>query len=139
MPSLERLRIPAGLWQTMQDHVLACLPEEACGLLAGRDGLVALALPVENAAHSPVRYRMEPRAQVAGLLSLEARGLELLGIYHSHPAGPPLPSATDRAEVYDPETPVLIWCSGSRGWSARAFALGGEPPLEIAIEIVPEA
>jgi len=121
----------------MHDHVLACLPEEACGLLAGRDGRVTLAVPIENAAHSPVRYRMEPHAQVGELLSIEALGLDLLGIYHSHPNGPALPSSTDRAEVYDPETLALIWCSGSRGWSARAFALRGDQPAEVTIELVP--
>ena len=121
----------------MHDHVLSCLPEEACGLLAGRDGLVTLVLPIENAAHSPVRYRMEPRAQVGELLSIEALGLDLLGIYHSHPNGPAVPSATDQAEVYDPETLALIWCSGSRGWSAWAFALRGDPPAEVTLEVLP--
>jgi len=121
----------------MHDHVLACLPEEACGLIAGSVGLVTLAVPIENAAHSPVRYRMEPRAQVGELLSIEGRGLDLLGIYHSHPNGPATPSVTDQAEVYDPETLVLIWCSGSRGWSARAFALRGEVPTEVTIEVLP--
>ncbi|MBM3122077.1 MAG: M67 family metallopeptidase [Chloroflexi bacterium] len=137
MPPLELLRIPANLWQTMHDHVVACLPEEACGLLAGRDGLVTLAIPVENAAHSPVRYRMEPRAQVGELLSIEARGLDLIGIYHSHPNGPAVPSATDLAEAYDPETLSLIWCSGRRGWSVRAFALRGGQPTEVTVEVLP--
>jgi proteasome lid subunit RPN8/RPN11 len=123
----------------MQDHILACMPEEGCGLLAGRDGLVTLALHVENAEHSPVRYRMEPRAQLEGLLSIEAQGLDLLGIYHSHPAGPAVPSATDRAEVYDPETPVLIWCFGAQGWNARAFAMREDCPVDVPIEIVPAA
>ena len=123
----------------MHDHVLACLPEEACGLLAGRDGVVTRAVPIENAAHSPVRYRMEPRAQVGELLSIEALGLDLLGIYHSHPNGPAVPSPTDQAEVYDPETLVLVWCSGSQGWSARAFALRGGSSTEVSLEIVPAA
>ena len=121
----------------MHDHVLSCLPEEACGLLAGRDGLVTLALPIENAAHSPVRYRMEPRAQVGELLSIEALGLDLLGIYHSHPNGPAVPSATDQAEVYDPETLALIWCSGSRGWSAGRSPCAGTRLPEVTLEVLP--
>ena len=119
----------------MLDHVQECLPEEACGLLAGGDGLVSEVLPVENIAHSRVRYRMEPQAQVSGLLGIEEQGLQLLGIYHSHPSGPETPSVTDRAEVYDPEALVLVWCFGSRGWQVRAFDLGEDAPLEVPIEV----
>ena len=119
----------------MLDHVQECLPEEACGLLAGGDGLVSEVLPVENIAHSRVQYRMEPQAQVSGLLGIEARGLELVAIYHSHPSGPESPSVTDRAVVYDPEALVLVWCFGSRGWQVRAFDLGGDAPLEVPIEV----
>jgi proteasome lid subunit RPN8/RPN11 len=119
----------------MHHHVQECLPEEACGLLAGLDGLVSQVMPVENVAHSAVHFRMEPQAQVRCLLAIEAQGLELVGVYHSHPSGPETPSETDRAEVYDPEALVVIWCSGSRGWQARAFDLGGAERPEVPIEV----
>lgn len=137
VPSVKRLRIPLHLWQAMQMHVQACLPEEACGLLGGRRGVVSVAIPVENVAHSPVRYRMEPQAQVRHLLELEAEGLDLLAIYHSHPHGPPTPSETDRQELYNPGTPVLVWCSGSRGWHARAFDFNGPSIVEVTLEVDP--
>ncbi len=105
----------------MLDHVLACLPEEACGLLAGRDDEVQRVLPVANAARSPFRYRMEPRAQLEAMLAIEAAGLEMVGIYHSHPQGPPGPSATDVAEAAYPEALQLIWSPGETGWDVRAY------------------
>jgi proteasome lid subunit RPN8/RPN11 len=123
----------------MLDHVLACLPEEACGLLAGRDGIVSQVRPIENVAHSTVRFRMEPRAQVDALLDLEAHELELLAIYHSHPSGPPGPSATDAAEASYPEAAAVIWCSDSGRWKARAFDLSGPMPTEAQIDTLPEA
>jgi len=119
----------------MLHHVQECLPEEACGLLAGREGRVSQVMPVENSAHSAIRFRMDPQAQVSGLLGIEAQGLELVAIYHSHPSGPETPSETDRAEVYDPEALVLVWCFGSRGWQARAFDLGGNDLLEVPVEV----
>jgi proteasome lid subunit RPN8/RPN11 len=121
----------------MLDHVRACLPEEACGILGGRDGRVSQQRAIENAAHSPVRFRMQPRAQVEALLDLEAQGLELLAIYHSHPSGPPTPSAADLGEAYYPEAAALIWCSDSGRWRARAFDLSRPAPIELPLEVLP--
>lgn len=139
MPPLARLLIASDHWQTMLNHVLACLPEEACGLLAGRGELASQVRSVENAAHSQVRFRMEPRAQVEALLDLETHGLELLAIFHSHPSGPATPSATDLAEAYYPEAAAIIWCSDSGKWQARAFDLSRPAPVELPLEIVPVA
>lgn len=124
-------------WQTMLDHVLACMPEEACGLAAGRHGIVGLVLPIENVAHSSLRFRMEPSAQVQALLGIEEQGLELLAIYHSHPFGPPGPSPTDRAEASYPEAAAIIWCSDGGQWQARAFDLSGPDPVETEISVLP--
>jgi proteasome lid subunit RPN8/RPN11 len=121
----------------MLDHVLACLPEEACGILAGRQGRVSQVRPIENVARSRFRFRMEPQAQVDALLEIEGQDLELLAIYHSHPSGPPGPSAADLAEASYPEAAAVIWCCDYRGWHARAFDLSGPAPVEMQIEILP--
>ena len=42
-------------------------------------------LGIPNAERSAVRFRMEPRAQWRAFQRIEAAGLELVGIYHSHP------------------------------------------------------
>lgn len=114
----------------MRAHVHACLPEEACGLLGGRfDGTkatVKVVIPVENVLHSPVRFRMDPREQLQAFNRLDDLGLELVGIFHSHPTGPDAPSATDLAEFYYPGVAFLIWSPGAEGWQLRAFLIAGE-------------
>jgi proteasome lid subunit RPN8/RPN11 len=120
----------------MLDHVLACMPEEACGILAGRERRVERVWSIENVAHSPVRFRMAPQGQIDALLTMEAQGLELLGIYHSHPSGPPGPSATDWAEAAYPEAATLIWCSDNGRWQVQAFDLSGAAPVKVEIEIL---
>lgn len=110
-------------WYSMVDHVQRCLPEEACGLLGGRAHKVELVIPVENAAHSPVRYRMDPQQQVHALLSLEERGMELVGIFHSHPLGPAGFSTTDFEEAAYPEAAYLIWSHTTGAWVCRAFRI----------------
>ncbi len=118
----------------MQWHVAAEAPLEACGLVAGRGGVSEAVYPIPNALHSPTRYRMEAEAQVRAFFALEAAGLELLAIYHSHPRGPSLPSATDvREAAY--AVPYLIWAPVGATWLVRAFRLQNgvwEIPLRLA-------
>lgn len=114
----------------MLAHVLACLPEEACGLLggqmAGSWAVAQLVIPVENVLHSPVRFRMDPAAQLAAFNRLDTLGMELIGIFHSHPTGPDSPSPTDLAEFAYPGTAFLIWSPDGETWKLRAFNLAGE-------------
>ncbi len=119
----------------MQRHVAAEAPLEACGLVAGRDDGVSVAVyPIPNALHSPTRYRMDPRAQVRAFFAMEAAGLTLLAIYHSHPQGPPRPSATDlREATYT--VPYLIWAPVGETWLARAFLLGNDGAREVPLRL----
>ncbi len=127
------LKIPSSIWDAMLEHVEACLPEEACGLLGGVGGQVRSIVKVTNAERSPVRYRMDPLEQVQAFLALDEEGLELVGIYHSHPLGPGGPSATDLAENAYPEAVYLIWSPGGRGWRCRAFDLSAGRPRAVTL------
>lgn len=117
----------------MRVHVQACLPEESCGLLGGRSGQVSLVVPATNALHSPVRFRIDPAEQLAAFQRFESLGLELVGIFHSHPGGPDGPSGTDIAEAYYPEAVTLIWhrCQGE--WSCCAYTILAGEVREIQI------
>jgi proteasome lid subunit RPN8/RPN11 len=128
------MRIPPGLRQEMLDHLLACLPEEGCGLLAGREGVAEAVLPVENELHSPVRYRMRGQAQLRAFQHLETGGLDLLAIFHSHPSGPAAPSATDIAEFCYPGVLTLIAAPEEGTWKLRAFAIGVGSCREVPLE-----
>jgi proteasome lid subunit RPN8/RPN11 len=91
-------------------HARAEVPNEACGLLAGdENGHVVHVLPVINVADNPaVEYLMEPHDQLRHFQSIEEEGLELLGIYHSHPYSPAYPSPTDLSMAYYPEAVYVI-------------------------------
>lgn len=85
-------------------------PREACGLLLGRaSGQITEIIAITNAAATPERrFRMDERELARALTSLPASGLELLGIYHSHPASDPRPSTLDVAEWAYPEVAMVI-------------------------------
>lgn len=120
-PRAEVIRLRREHLHQMEAHVARCAPEEGCGLLAGMGGTSVAVLPVPNAEHSPVRFRMAPQAQMDALLTLERRGWTLLGIFHSHPQGPPHPSPTDIAEAAYPEAVHIIWYRQANTWRWRAF------------------
>ena len=91
-------------------HALAGKPKEVCGLLRGRDGVVTELLRADNIAANPIiDYEVDPAA-LAVMFDWEDAGDELVAIYHSHPAGPAYPSATDAYKAYYPDTVFLI-CS----------------------------
>lgn len=133
------LTISAAHWQTIVLHLRRELPNEACGLLGGRAGVVHKVCLIENELHSPWEYRMEPTAQVRAMLAMDAEDLELVGIFHSHPNGPPQPSATDVAQAYYPEAVYLICAPDERGeWHARGFKIeaGATQAVRVMIEAV---
>jgi len=134
------LQIDRQIWEQMRLDVARRAPEEACGLLAGqRQGnrLWGRCLFITtNLHHSPTRYRIDPHEQMAAFNQMEAQGLDLIGIYHSHPAGPDEPSPTDLAEAYYPEAAYLIWSRNNEEWACRAFAIQQACVTPVKIEIL---
>ncbi len=126
--------IPHAHWTHMLEHVSRLEPEEACGLAAGKDRLITRIYPIENVLHSPVSYLMEPQQQVDALLEMDEAGCDLLVIFHSHPAGPPVPSPTDIARATYPEAVYLIWSKQSGlSWICRGFLIQTQGFVEVPI------
>lgn len=120
---------------TMQHHINAEAPLEACGMLGGKDGVVVLVLAVKNAAASKVRFQMDPRAQLRAMEQIEAEGLELLAIFHSHPKGPSTPSPTDIKEAAYPVVNI-IWSKVGRRWQPRGFWIEAGKVDEVPLTVL---
>lgn len=124
--------------QAMVDHVRSLWPEEACGLLAGLDGQVQRVYCIENIRHSRYDYFMDPNQQVRAMLDIEAAGWEVCSIFHSHPAGQPLPSATDVDRAYYPDAVYIILAPASGSdWVMRGFAIREGQVREVQLNSVP--
>ncbi len=111
----------------MRGHAAKAAPAECCGLLLGRDGRVTEARPAANVAADPLRrFEIDPAALLAAHKQARAGGPELLGYYHSHPAGHPAPSAVDceHASGDDRAWAILsggeatFWRDGKHGFEA---------------------
>jgi [CysO sulfur-carrier protein]-S-L-cysteine hydrolase len=129
----EKLILRRSHWQAMRRHVSRHFPLEACGLLAGKNEQVEMAFGIPNAEQSPVRFRMEAGAQWRAFQHMESAGLDLLGIYHSHPNGPDHPSETDIAESMYPAAQIILYKVKGR-WQACAFQIEGGKANEIILE-----
>jgi proteasome lid subunit RPN8/RPN11 len=131
----EKLILTRKDWQRMRRHVSRRFPLEACGLLIGKNGRVVSTVGIANAERSPVRFRMEPRAQWRAFQRMEAAGLELVGIYHSHPNGPEAPSPTDIAEAMYPVAQIIFYIMEGK-WQGGGYRIEGGKVTEITLEFV---
>lgn len=125
-------------WAGICAHLTAQLPEEACGLLAGRAGRPDKVYTITNARHSSTHYEMEPAELLRALVEIDDNEWDLQAIFHSHPAGPPVPSPTDVAEAYYPDSAYLIFAPlAGGGWQARAFEIRAGQVRETPVVVEP--
>ena len=85
------LRIAAQPWAEMVKHARAAYPDECVVVMLGTSDngakSVVSALPMENVNPGPKRqrYQLDSKGLLAADAEARHRGLELIGIYHSHP------------------------------------------------------
>ena len=89
----------------MLGHAKRDLPNECCGLLLGTSRLIDYTVAARNLRLSPNRYLVDPVDHFSAIRAARANGLWVVGVYHSHPTGAPIPSATDFREARD----VMNW------------------------------
>lgn len=87
----------------MIHHARQEAPLEACGILAGEKHRVAEIYRARNVDRSPTSYRLDPEEQYRIFVDIEDKGLDIVGIYHSHPSSPAVPSNIDLGKAYYPE------------------------------------
>jgi proteasome lid subunit RPN8/RPN11 len=104
------LRLTNPGYQQIVAHSLDGFPLEACGLLAGHPGAdkVLIVYPCRNAAASARVYTVEPIDHLRADRDAESRGMEIIGVYHSHTHTDAYPSPTDVAQAPDPTWRYVI-------------------------------
>ncbi|HEX9546596.1 MAG TPA: M67 family metallopeptidase [Acidimicrobiales bacterium] len=98
------LHLARDAYLQMVGHCLDGLPLEACGLLAGRpaEQRASRCYLTKNVAQSARIYEVDPLGHLTADRDAEARGLELIGVFHSHTHTDAYPSPTDVAQAPDP-------------------------------------
>lgn len=93
------VRLAPAVHETIRREAARAYPHEGCGALLGPEPDVVLeTLPLANeeSASPRTRFVVSPLDYLSVEEQADARGLKLLGFWHSHPDHPARPSATDR-------------------------------------------
>jgi proteasome lid subunit RPN8/RPN11 len=102
------IELDRSLLDEIVAHCQGEYPNEACGLVAGKEGIALGVIPMRNADVSPATYRFDPDEQYRVFEEMEEEGLGVFGIFHSHTHSEAYPSATDRRQAFYPEAHYLI-------------------------------
>ncbi|MFW6256747.1 MAG: M67 family metallopeptidase [Bacillota bacterium] len=96
---MDQINLKTADYQEIVDYCQQALPNEACGIMAGRikenKGIVEKIYYMSNNEASPERYFMEPEEQFAVFRDMRKNEWELISIFHSHPNTPARPSRED--------------------------------------------
>jgi proteasome lid subunit RPN8/RPN11 len=111
-------------------------PREACGILAGNDGVVEKVYRMKNKDLSSVTYLMDSMEQFAVMKEMRGKGLDIVGIYHSHTSSVAFPSATDIELAFYPEASYLIVSLAGKESQMRSFRIKDEKIEEEEIGIL---
>jgi len=123
------LRIPPAAGREIHDHLLAAYPEEGCGVLIGResDGAREVERVVRCENRRPDgrgnRYLIAPEQFLAADCEARAAGLEVLGLFHSHPDHPAQPSASDLEHAWPYYSYLIVSVSGGAVAGQRCWRL----------------
>ncbi len=110
------LTLTKEIHEAIKAHGVASYPFEGCGLLLGQanagDNIVSDIRPLPNVwpveAEKPVRFRIDPDAWQQVELEAMLAGLDVVGIFHSHPDDLPVASPRDVAWASWPGYSYLI-------------------------------
>jgi proteasome lid subunit RPN8/RPN11 len=122
------MKISFGIIDCLLAEACAAQPREACGLLLGHGDQIDTIQPCTNVHPDPERhFEIDPRALIAAHRAAREGGPQVIGYYHSHPSGPPEPSAADRAQATgDGRLWAIVGEGRVRWWRDDA---GGFEPL----------
>jgi proteasome lid subunit RPN8/RPN11 len=125
------VRLAPGLRDAMLTEATREQPMEACGLLGGRGNEFLTFIPCRNAVQSTRRYDIALPDILAALREFERENLDLLGIFHSHPAGNAMPSDTDVREAAYPSAVYFIAAPVSEELRAYRIQAGGIQEIQV--------
>jgi proteasome lid subunit RPN8/RPN11 len=119
----EAVRVRSQVLEDVAAHARDEAPLECCGLLIGVPDRIDAALRAHNLLVSPTRFELDPVDHFDAIRRARESGLAVVGVYHSHPASPPVPSPRDVAEASYPDFLYLI--AGLPGGEVRAYRIAG--------------
>lgn len=127
------MTVPRYVLEEIRLHGEETYPEECCGFLIGKmhdDGnevTAARRAVNQNDDRREDRYIISPEAYRKAEKVAAEEGLDIVGIYHSHPDHPARPSTTDlQTATFPGYTYVIVSVRGGRAAELTAWSLAGD-------------
>jgi proteasome lid subunit RPN8/RPN11 len=133
------LHLPLELRARISAFAAAGYPRETCGLLVGRAAahvtLVEDLVQGRNLSRERARdrYELAPEDLLAADGAARERGLEIVGVWHSHPDHPAVPSSTDREGAWAGWSYLIAAVEGGGLRDLRSWRLRGDLFVEEAM------
>ena len=131
------IKIKQELWNQIIEHLQKGWPNEACGILGGKNGVVTDIYPIPNIDENPkVRYLIDPKGQFLAIKDIRTKGTQMTAIFHSHPESPAYPSITDVGLAFYPEAYyIIISLKDRKNPDAHAYKINNGNIIEYPIII----
>ena len=144
---LQKIRLSSSHRKILSEYSENQKPNESCAILFGKksqvseifrteniekNSLVSEIFLTENIAQSPVNFTISDEQLIKTYKIAEERGMDMVGIFHSHPDSDAYPSSTDK-KFMDINPVVWVIYSGV-GKNFRAYVLESDTIIEIPIE-----
>lgn len=130
------VQVASGVVATLVAEAATAAPKECCGILLGR-GRIEEARPAANLAADPLRrFEVDPAALIAAHRAARSGGLPVIGYYHSHPSGHPVPSATDCEHAGGDGSVWAIVAPEAAGWAVAFWRDGAQGFAALSYEVV---
>lgn len=120
------LAVPHRLIEKINDHVEKAYPEEGAGFLIGKEGEVIEIVALSNAREEGSRHNrflFTPEDYLKAELKAELLGLSLIGVFHSHPDCPNVPSEYDREWAQPFFSYIITRVDGGKVVNSRSWRL----------------
>jgi len=133
------LRIRDDLVNAMVAHARADHPDEACGIIAGPEGVdrPERIVAMLNAERSPTFYRFDSGEQLRVWRQMDAADEVPVVIYHSHTATEAYPSRTDVSFAAEPDAHyVLVSTRDPETDELRSYRIRDGVVTEEPVEVV---
>jgi len=131
------LQIEQKILTAMQAHGRREEPNEACGYLAAKDGIVSRHFELTNIDAAPDHYSMDPAEQFATIHQIREEGMQVAGVYHTHPETPARPSMEDIRLAYDPDLIYVIVSLMAGVEPVLAYKMNKGEVIKVDLQLIP--
>ncbi len=141
IPGIEnRLQLSRELRRELEELAATGYPIEACGLLIGRSDGNASSVEFVTAARNlneirpHDRYSLDPRDFLRAERLAAENGLDVVGIWHTHPDHPAVPSQTDTDAAWPDYSYIIVSVADGLAQETRSWRLNAGHFVEERLE-----